>query len=199
MVSNWGWQDHERGRKITDLTIFLKIKTGNVRISFPNELREVHCPYFPRASHSINSSSSVARLPLTRTSTLFSLEMFPLGTPCFLLSYLLILLLRSTQVFIIILCIDDSFFIWLVILFVFTYLFVFILFIYFAVNVMSFRVLTVQCQISSLEAIMSIKEKEKKNGLQIMSLAAYPNETKKAVVVQGVPSGDCGNCKSVLV
>ena len=60
------------------------------------------------------------------------------------------------------------FFIWLVILFVFTYSFVFILFIYFAVNVMSFRVLTVHCQISSLEAIMSIKEKEKKNGLQIM-------------------------------
>ena len=54
------------------------------------------------------------------------------------------------------------FFIWLVILFVFTYSFVFILFIYFAVNVMSFRVLTVHCQISPLVAIMSIKEKEKK-------------------------------------
>ena len=26
-----------------------------------------------------------------------------------------------------------------------------------------------------------------------MSLAAYPSETKKAVVVQGVPSGDRGN------
>ena len=38
------------------------------------------------------------------------------------------------------------------------YLFVFILFIYFAVDVMKFRVLTVHCQINSLEAIMSIKD-----------------------------------------
>ena len=37
-------------RKITDLTMFFKIKTGNVRISFPNDLREVHCPYLTRGS-----------------------------------------------------------------------------------------------------------------------------------------------------
>ena len=27
-----------------------KIKTGNVRISFPNDLRELHCPYLTRGS-----------------------------------------------------------------------------------------------------------------------------------------------------
>ena len=43
--------------------------------------------------------------------------------------------------------------------FICIYLFVcFILFIYFAVNVMNLRVLTLHCQISSLEAIMSIKD-----------------------------------------
>ena len=29
---------------------FFKIKTGNVRISFPNDLREVHCPYLTRGT-----------------------------------------------------------------------------------------------------------------------------------------------------
>ena len=29
---------------------FFKIKTGNVRISFPNDLRELHCPYLTRGS-----------------------------------------------------------------------------------------------------------------------------------------------------
>ena len=28
--------------------MFFKIKTGYVRISFPNDLREVHCPYLTR-------------------------------------------------------------------------------------------------------------------------------------------------------
>ena len=41
MLSNLGWQDLETRRKITDLTMFFKIKTGNVRISFPNDLRFV--------------------------------------------------------------------------------------------------------------------------------------------------------------
>ena len=50
MLSNLGWQDLETRRKITDLTKFFKIKTGNVRISFPNDLREVHCPYLTRGS-----------------------------------------------------------------------------------------------------------------------------------------------------
>ena len=50
MLSNLGWQDLETRRKITDLTMFFKIKTGNVRISFPNDLREVHCPYLTRRS-----------------------------------------------------------------------------------------------------------------------------------------------------
>ena len=50
MLSNLGWQDLETRRKITDLTMFFKIKTGNVRISFPNDLREVHCPYLTRGS-----------------------------------------------------------------------------------------------------------------------------------------------------
>ena len=45
MLSNLGRQDLETRRKITDLTTFLKIKTGNVRISFPNDVREVQCPY----------------------------------------------------------------------------------------------------------------------------------------------------------
>ena len=45
MLSNLGWQDLETRRKINDLTTFFKIKTGNVRISFPNDLREVHCRY----------------------------------------------------------------------------------------------------------------------------------------------------------
>ena len=45
ILSNLGWQDLETRRKITDLTTFFKIKTGNVRISFPNDLREVHSPY----------------------------------------------------------------------------------------------------------------------------------------------------------
>ena len=38
MLSNFGWQDLETCRKITDLTMFFKIKTGNVPISFPNNL-----------------------------------------------------------------------------------------------------------------------------------------------------------------
>ena len=50
MLSNLGRQDLETRRKITDLTVFFKIKTGNVRISFPNDLREVHCPYSTRGS-----------------------------------------------------------------------------------------------------------------------------------------------------
>ena len=50
MLSNLGRQDLETRRKITDLKLFFKIKTGNVRISFPNDLREVHCPYLTRGS-----------------------------------------------------------------------------------------------------------------------------------------------------
>ena len=50
MLSNLGWQDLETRRKITDFTMFFKIKAGNVRISFPNDLREVHCPYLTRGS-----------------------------------------------------------------------------------------------------------------------------------------------------
>ena len=50
MLSNLGWQDLETRTKITDLTMFFKIKTGNVRISFQNYLREVHCPYLIRGS-----------------------------------------------------------------------------------------------------------------------------------------------------
>ena len=50
MLSNLGWQDLETRTKITDLTMFFKIKTGNVRISFPNYLREAHCPYLTRGS-----------------------------------------------------------------------------------------------------------------------------------------------------
>ena len=50
MLSNLGWQDLETCRKITNLTMFFKIKTGNVRISFPNDLLEVHCPYLTRGS-----------------------------------------------------------------------------------------------------------------------------------------------------
>ena len=50
MLSNLGWQDLETRTKITDLTMFFKVKTGNVRISFPNDLREVHCPYLNRGS-----------------------------------------------------------------------------------------------------------------------------------------------------
>ena len=45
ILSNLGWQDLETRGKITYLTTFFKIKTGNARISFPNDLREVHCPY----------------------------------------------------------------------------------------------------------------------------------------------------------
>ena len=48
MLSNLGWQDLETRRRITDLTMFFKIKTGNVRKSFPNDLREVNCPYLTR-------------------------------------------------------------------------------------------------------------------------------------------------------
>ena len=50
MLSKLGRQDLETRRKITDLKLFFKIKTGNVRISFPNDLREVHCPYLTRGS-----------------------------------------------------------------------------------------------------------------------------------------------------
>ena len=50
MLSNLGWQDLETRRKITDFTMFFKIKAGKVRISFPNDLREVHCPYLTRGS-----------------------------------------------------------------------------------------------------------------------------------------------------
>ena len=50
MLSNLGWQDLETRRKINDLTMFFTITTGNVRISFSNDLREVHCPYLTRGS-----------------------------------------------------------------------------------------------------------------------------------------------------
>ena len=50
MLSNLGRQDLETRRKIADLTMFFKIEIGNVRISFPNDLREVHCPYLTRGS-----------------------------------------------------------------------------------------------------------------------------------------------------
>ena len=50
MLSNLRWQDLETRRRITDLTMLFKIKTGNVRISFPDDLREVDCPYSTRAS-----------------------------------------------------------------------------------------------------------------------------------------------------
>ena len=72
-------------------------------------------------------------------------------------------LLCSIQVFVIIVCFDDFYFI--LFIYFFSYdlynficiylvmLFVFIFFIYLAANVISFRVLTVHCHISSLEAI----------------------------------------------
>ena len=50
ILSNLGGQDLKTRRKITDLAMFLKIKTRNVRMSFLNHLREVHCPYFTRGS-----------------------------------------------------------------------------------------------------------------------------------------------------
>ena len=50
MLSNLGLQDVETRRNINDLTMFFKITTGNVQISFSNDLREVHCPYLTRGS-----------------------------------------------------------------------------------------------------------------------------------------------------
>ena len=50
MLSNLRWQDLETRRRITDLTMLFMIKTGNVRISFPDDLRKVDCPYSTRAS-----------------------------------------------------------------------------------------------------------------------------------------------------
>ena len=51
MISNLGWQDLETRRKISDLTMFFKIRTGNVKISFANDpLREMDSPHFTRAS-----------------------------------------------------------------------------------------------------------------------------------------------------
>ena len=44
-VSNLGWVDLELRRRIADLTMFLKIRTGNVRISFLNDLRAVASHY----------------------------------------------------------------------------------------------------------------------------------------------------------
>ena len=171
MVSNWGWQDHERRRKITDLTIFFKIKTGNVPISFPNDLREVDCPYRLTAP-----SQPQHQFQFQRCSSFVNAHkhaFFVRNVPAWNALFPASVCADSVAAFHSSICNNFMywrfFFIWLVILFVFTYSFVFILFIYFAVNVMSFRVLTVHCQISSLVAIMSIKEKEKKkNGLQIM-------------------------------
>ena len=64
VLSNLGRQDLETRRKITDLTMFFKIKIGNVRISFPNDLRELHCPYFTRGNakhpfHFLRYSSTI--------------------------------------------------------------------------------------------------------------------------------------------
>ena len=67
----------------------------NLRISFPNDLREV--------VHRTHSSSSVTYLP----SILFSYELFPPGTLWLMFPFMLILLLCSVQVFVIILCVDD--------------------------------------------------------------------------------------------
>ena len=50
VLSNFGRQDLETRRKITDLTTFFKLKTGNVLISFPNDISEEHCPYLTRGS-----------------------------------------------------------------------------------------------------------------------------------------------------
>ena len=77
VLSNLGWQDLETRRKITDFTMFFKIKAGNVRISFPNDLREVHCPYLTRGSDSTHSIFSVTHLPLTRTSILSVVRTVP--------------------------------------------------------------------------------------------------------------------------
>ena len=121
MLSNLGWQDLETRRKITDLTMFFKIKTENVRISFPNDLREVHCPYltrgsakhpfqFQRYSSTINAhkySFFVRTIPAWNASS----------PQCLLFPYVLIPLLCSIQVFVIILCVDDFYFIYLFIFF----------------------------------------------------------------------------------
>ena len=129
---------------------------GRMQISLPSLKRGIllrwTVPTWPELVHSTHSSFSVAHLSLTRTSILFFVRTVPAWNSLFPAS----VCADSVAVFHSINCNNFMywwfFFIWLVILFVF---FFFILCIYFAVNVMSFRVLTVHCQISSLEVIVN--------------------------------------------
>ena len=87
--------------------MFFKIKTGNVRISFPNYPREVHCPYltrgsaqhpfkFQRYSPTINAYKYSF---FVRTVSAWN----ALSPQCLLFPYVLIPLLCSIQVFVIML------------------------------------------------------------------------------------------------
>ena len=101
MISNLGWQDLETRRRTSCLTIFFKIKTGNVRISFPNDLREVNSPHFTRARAQHSFHFQRFCLTLTRISFLFSLELSQFGTLCLPLPFMLTLLPCFIQVFVI--------------------------------------------------------------------------------------------------
>ena len=76
---------------------FFKIKTGNVRISFPNDLRELHCPYLTRGSAKYPFQFQRNSSTINAHKYSFFVRMFPLGTLCLLFPYVLIPSLCSIQ------------------------------------------------------------------------------------------------------
>ena len=148
--------------------MFFEIKTGNVQISFPNELREVHCPCWTRGSvqhpfqfqcysSTINMhkcSFFVRTVPAWNALSPVSIHAdsvavfhssicnnFMCRRFLFILFYFIFFHMTCNFI-----CI------YLVICFHFVYLFCC------QSHELQFRVLTVHCQISLLEAIISIKD-----------------------------------------
>ena len=167
MLSNLGWQGLETRRKITDLTIFFETKTGNVRISFPNDLREVHCPYLTRGSaqHPFQFQRYSSTISAHKYS--FFVRTVPAWNPLSLVS----VRPDSVAVFHSSICNNAMFWRFLFYLFIFffrmtcnficIYLVICFNFVYLSrcqFNVMGFRVLTVHWHITSLEAITSIND-----------------------------------------
>ena len=72
MLSNLGWQDLETRRRITDLTMFLKIKAGNEGYLSRTSYVRWAVPTLRELVHSTHSSSIVAHLMLMHISFLFS-------------------------------------------------------------------------------------------------------------------------------
>ena len=136
--------------------MFFKVKTGNVQTSFPNDQREVRCPYLTQGSaqHPFQFPCCLSIVNTHKYS--FFVRTVPAWNALSPTS----VCAHSVAAFHSSICNKFMFRWFFTSNFICIYLFFcFTLFIYFAVNVMSFRVLTFHCQINSLslEVIKSIK------------------------------------------